>query len=63
MSRRRKHRHFQYTLNLKPELISQLNNNNELSLLEEIWRQTFCAQKNVGSKDPFWTSIINYAFI
>ncbi len=63
MSRHRKHRHFQYTFNFRTELIGEFCTNKELSLLEEMWRKTFCAPRKRVVKDAFWTNLVNYAFI
>ena len=59
----RKHRHFQYTLDLFSDTISQLNTVEELSELDKMWVKTFFAEKRICEKDPFWVSITNYDLI
>ncbi len=64
MSRsRHKHRHFQYLLDLNPDMLNQIKSREERNRLDMVWVKAFCAEKKVGKKDPFWLSITNYDVI
>ncbi len=64
MSRfRQKHRHFQYLLDLNPDMLSQIKIKEEQNSLDIMWVKAFCAEKRVCQKDPFWVSITNYDVI
>ncbi|HBG16017.1 MAG TPA: hypothetical protein DDW93_04485 [Firmicutes bacterium] len=56
----RKHRHFQYALDLLPDTISPLNIGEELDELDKMWVKIFFAEKRICEKDPFWVSITDY---
>lgn len=58
MSRsRKKHRHIQLQLDLRPELMVEINQREERDDFFEIWSKAFITEKKTHSKDPFFARL------